>query len=64
MTDDKTAPWSKPAHRKKGRRRSAVSDRWFDSQLNRLYGDVVEEPLPDDLLSLIEKLKAPRPDKK
>ncbi|MDY0881622.1 NepR family anti-sigma factor [Dongia soli] len=34
-----------------------VIDRWFDAQVKRLYGEVVSEDLPDDLLRLITKLR-------
>lgn len=33
-------------------------DRWFDAELNKLYIDVVNEPLPEDLVRLITQLKA------
>lgn len=33
-------------------------DRWFDAELNKLYVDVVNEPLPEDLLRLVAELKA------
>lgn len=33
-------------------------DRWFDDELNKLYVDVVNEPLPDDLARLVTQLKA------
>jgi hypothetical protein len=33
-------------------------DRWFDEEINKLYVDVVNEPLPDDLARLIGQLKA------
>lgn len=33
-------------------------DRWFDEEINKLYVDVVNEPLPDDLARLIGELKA------
>lgn len=35
----------------------ATVDRWFDAQLNQLYSDVVNEPLPNDLADLVSKLK-------
>jgi hypothetical protein len=35
-------------------------DRWFDEEINKLYVDVVNEPLPDDLARLINELKALR----
>jgi hypothetical protein len=31
--------------------------RWFDSQLSRLYSDILSEPLPRDMLELVNKLK-------
>ncbi|HEX2581336.1 MAG TPA: NepR family anti-sigma factor [Dongiaceae bacterium] len=40
-------PSKQPRHR----------DRWFDSQLLRLYNDVVNEPLPDELSQLVTKLQ-------
>jgi hypothetical protein len=33
-------------------------DRWFDEEINKLYVDVVNEPMPDDLARLINELKA------
>lgn len=41
----------------------AKADRWFDVELNRIYDDVVSEPLPADLLGLVEKLKSKMPGK-
>ena len=35
----------------------AAVDRWFDAQLNQLYSEVVNEPLPDDLAQLVSKFK-------
>jgi len=35
----------------------ATVDRWFDAQLNQLYSEVINEPLPDDLAQLVSKLK-------
>jgi hypothetical protein len=34
-------------------------DHWFDRQLNTLYGEVADEPVPDEILALIDKLKSP-----
>lgn len=45
------------------KRAPARADRWFDVELNRLYDDVVNEPLPADLLGLVEKLKTKMPGK-
>ena len=33
-------------------------DRWFDEEINKLYVDVVNEPMPDDLARLVSQLKA------
>jgi len=35
----------------------AVQDRWFDTQLSRMYADLAAEPVPKDMLSLLDKLK-------
>ena len=32
-------------------------DQWFDQQLTNLYGEVAEEPIPEEMLSLINRLK-------
>jgi hypothetical protein len=34
-----------------------VQDRWFDTQLSRMYADLASEPVPKDMLSLLDKLK-------
>jgi hypothetical protein len=34
-------------------------DHWFDRQLVNLYGEVANEPIPDEILTLIKKLKTP-----
>ena len=34
------------------------ADRWFDAQLTRMYTDIANEPLPDDLEDLVKKLIA------
>ena len=33
-------------------------DRWFDEEINKLYVDVVNEPMPDELARLVSQLKA------
>jgi hypothetical protein len=38
-----------------------VQDRWFDTQLSRMYADLASEPVPKDMLSLLEKLKTKKP---
>jgi hypothetical protein len=35
-----------------------VQDRWFDTQLSRMYADLAAEPVPKDMLALLEKLKS------
>ena len=34
-----------------------VQDRWFDTQLSRMYADLASEPVPKDMLVLLDKLK-------
>lgn len=50
-------------HPGNARRKSADADRWFDIELNRIYNDVINEPLPPDLLDLVAKLKSRTPEK-
>jgi hypothetical protein len=38
-----------------------TQDRWFDTQLSRMYADLAAEPLPKEMLSLLEKLKSSKP---
>jgi hypothetical protein len=35
-----------------------VQDRWFDTQLSRMYADLAAEPVPKEMLGLLDKLKA------
>ena len=35
-----------------------AQDKWFDQQLNQLFENVVNEPMPPDLAELIGRLKA------
>jgi len=35
----------------------AKLDYWFNSQLMQMYAEVVSEPLPKDLLDLLEKFR-------
>jgi hypothetical protein len=35
-----------------------VQDRWFDTQLSRMYADLASEPVPKEMLSLLDKLKS------
>jgi hypothetical protein len=34
-----------------------VQDRWFDTQLSRMYADLASEPVPKEMLNLLDKLK-------
>ena len=36
---------------------TAKVDIWFDAQLTQLYGEVLNEPIPEDLLHLIRKMR-------
>lgn len=38
-------------------------DRWFDQQLNQLFENVVNEPMPPDLAELIGRLKSQEQEK-
>lgn len=35
-----------------------VQDRWFDTQLSRMYADLAGEPVPKEMLALLDKLKS------
>lgn len=37
-----------------------VQDRWFDTQLSRMYADLASEPVPKEMLDLLAKLKSPK----
>lgn len=34
-----------------------AQDRWFDTQLSRMYADLAAEPLPKEMMTLLEQLK-------
>ena len=38
-----------------------VQDRWFDTQLSRMYADLASEPVPKEMLVLLDKLKSNKP---
>jgi hypothetical protein len=54
--DNKKTESTKP--KPPARRAAGHRDQWFDSELNRIYDDVLSEPLPKDLAELVAKLKA------
>ena len=35
----------------------AATDRWLGQQLRRLYDDVASEPIPDEFLSILARMK-------
>ena len=49
---DKKATGARPTRRPK------ALDRWFDDQLNQIYAEATNEPLPDELAKLVSQLKA------
>jgi len=57
-TKGRGLPNSKP------RQKSSDADRWFDLELNRIYSEVIKEPLPQDFLELVAKLGQRKPDNK
>lgn len=57
-TKDRGLPSQRPA------RKSADADRWFDLELNRIYSDVINEPLPKDFLDLVAKLGQTKKEKR
>jgi hypothetical protein len=50
---DRTQP--RPPNRKT--KAPPAQDRWFDTQLSRMYADLAADPLPKEMVSLLEKLK-------
>jgi anti-sigma factor NepR-like protein len=61
VSDEKKTEVSAKAQRAGPRRGSTHRDQWFDSELNRIYDDVLSEPLPKDLADLVAKLKSKKP---
>jgi hypothetical protein len=41
-----------------GTKAPPVQDRWFDTQLSRMYADLASEPVPKEMLTLLDKLKS------
>ena len=62
MNDGRTTK-DRVIHSGNVRRKSADADRWFDIEINRIYNDVINEPLPAELLELVAKLKSRVPEK-
>ena len=38
-----------------------AQDRWFDTQLSRMYADLAGDPLPKDMMALLDQLKKAKP---
>ena len=34
-----------------------AQDRWFDTQLSRMYADLAAEPLPKEMMALLEQIE-------
>lgn len=47
---------SAPPDSKRRERRSPASEDWLGDQLRDLYGGFADEPLPDELQTLLERL--------
>ncbi len=39
-----------------------ATDQWLRLHLRRLYGDIVDEPVPERLLSIVRRLSSPQTD--
>ncbi len=52
---DKGADPSAPAHMKRPRKSEAAFDIWLQRGLHEMYDKVASEPIPDELLKLIEE---------
>jgi hypothetical protein len=48
---------AQPALHNKAAKAPPAQDRWFDIQLGRMYSDLAAEPVPSEMLALINKLK-------
>lgn len=53
MTQHKSKPPQMP--RKQAKPATAAFDVWLQRGLHQLYDDIAREPVPDELLKLIEK---------
>ena len=41
-----------------GAKAPPVQDRWFDTQLSRMYADLAADPVPKEMMALLDKLKS------
>ncbi len=49
------------ASKKTGRTAEGRKDDWVGRQLRRVYDDALSEPIPDDLMSLLQQLDKDKP---
>ena len=48
---------SQPSDANRKTKAPPAQDRWFDTQLSRMYADLAADPLPKDMMALLDKLK-------
>jgi hypothetical protein len=48
---------AQPVAKDRTRKAPPTQDRWFDIQLGRMYSDLAAEPVPSEMMALINKLK-------
>ena len=46
----------RPAEQAKRRPRGAMDERWLERKVRDMYQEVVDEPVPDDILKILNKL--------
>jgi anti-sigma factor NepR-like protein len=46
----------RPAEQVKRRPRGAMDERWLERKVRDMYQEVVNEPVPDDILKILNKL--------
>jgi hypothetical protein len=51
---------AQPVANDRARKAPPTQDRWFDIQLGRMYSDLAAEPVPSEMMALINKLKGPK----
>jgi hypothetical protein len=58
MANDEKPPRGRTAEATRGKTKSTADrpfDIWLQKQLHAMYDEIASEPLPDDLLALIER---------
>jgi hypothetical protein len=51
------APGTKLAGAKKERLRGPLDERWLERNIRDMYREVVEEPIPEDLLKILNRVQ-------